>query len=438
MYGQIDVGEWGFIPRKYREYDPKEDCRSDWLRLETEEQLKNVENHPILLRIRDREREIERLAENYPASEEDVPEKGHRPTMVTLSSLLKEAIEEQGHDSEQVQKYKAAINWRENIDEIKKFQEEYSNLYHSLFSWASEFSFLVYRKPTEEEMRNYNLKREKYFSAKSSLRSTIQRAVARREWDEWYEKWDKDYDFRNDFDEFLSDITTARQNFREELREESGQEIRNLVQKYLDNPSWHLPQITNFLLLDLIDFDLISLEVTFYFGLFAPNISNEIDGLHSNYYPGCLFFSYSFPSFKDETPSLAPKARKARRKRRLKQFGIGVVLGFIWTAKEQLINEGVPSWIFEILALLAFLLVLYPIMQIVFEYLNKRKMKYKSICSQANDLLNIRWDISSGTYDAKTCIERLKKLDDQDLHTSSLIYPLLELQISSDTKGDIK
>ena len=423
MYGQIDVDEWGFIPRKYRKYDAEENCRSDWIRLRTDKHLKSVaqENHPILLRIRDRERKIERLASNYPASEEDVVEEEHRLTMVTLSSLLKEAIEEHGYDSEQAQEYQAAINWQENTDEIKRLQKEYSGLHHSLFSWASEFRWSVYQKPTEEEMRNYNLKREKYFSAESSLRSAIQSAVAQREWNEWHEKWDKDYDFRTVFEEFLFDIIRARQHFREELCEESGQEICDLVQTYLDNPLWHLSEITNFLLLDLIDFDLIRLEVTFYFGLFKPNISDEIDGPHSNYYP-------SIKPFQDETPCLAPKAKNARRKRRLKQFWVGVVLGFIWTARDQLINEGVPSWIFGILVTLAVLLVLFPTMQIVLEHINKRRMKYNSICSQANDLLNIRWDISSGTYDAITCVERLIKLDDQDLHISSLIYKLLRLQ----------
>ncbi len=451
MYGQIDVDEWGFIPRKYRKYDAEEDCLSDWLYLKTVEQLKSVakENHPILLRIRDREREIERLVSNYPASEEDVPEEERRPTMVTLSSLLKEAIEEHGHDSEQVEKYKAATNWQENADEIKKLQKEYSGLYRSLFSGISDFKWSVYRKPTEEEIRSYNLKRDKYISTKMSLEWAIRSAVTRRQWGEtdfwydskasgvkaayklvtpveWYENWDKDYDFRNDFEEFLSDITSVRRRFREELHEESGQEIRDFVQKYLDNPSWHLPQITNFLLLDLIDFELISLEVTFYFGLFAPNISNEIDGPHSNYYP-------IIKSFQNETPRLAPKAKKARRKRRSKQFWIGAVLGLIWTARDQLVNEGVPSWIFGSLGTLAVLLVLFPIMQIVLEYIFKREDN--SILSQANDLLNIRWDISSETYDAKTCIERLKKLDEQDMHISSLIYPLLELQVSSiDTK----
>ena len=86
MYGQIGVDEWGFIPRKYREYDAEENSLSDWLHLNTVERLKSVaqENHPILLRIRDRERKIERLSSNYPASEEDVPEKERRPTMVTL------------------------------------------------------------------------------------------------------------------------------------------------------------------------------------------------------------------------------------------------------------------------------------------------------------------------------------------------------------------
>lgn len=391
MYGQIDLEEWGFIPRKYREYDAAANCLSDCLRDKTIEQLKSVaqENHPILLRIRDREREIERLASNYPASQEDVPEKERRPTVVTLSSLLKEAIQEHGHDSEQAQKYQAAINWHENADKIKKLQKEYSGLHHSLFGWGSEFRWSVYMKPTEEEVRSYNLKRREYFSAESSLRSAIQSAVTKGKWGEWYEKWDKDYDFRTDFEEFLSNIVSARRNFREELRQESREEIHDLVQKYLENPLWHLPEITNFLLRDLIDFDLINLEVTFYFGLFAPNISNEIDGLHSDYYPGCLFFPYSFPAFNDETPCLAPKAKKARQKRRSKQFWIGAVLGFILlvpfieegqTISDVWINQGAPSWIFEILNPLAIFLVLFPIGQIVFEYINKRKIKRNKQC----------------------------------------------------------
>ena len=213
MYGKIDVYEWGFIPRKDREYDreydAEENCRSDWFRLKTDEHLNSVaqENHPILLRIRDREREIERLA-SIPASQEDVPEEERRPTMLTLNSLLKEAIEEQGHDSEQVQKYKAAINWQENADEIKKLQEEYSGLYHSLFFRPFEFHWsAMHWQPTEEEIRSYNLKRQKYISAKNSLRWTIESAVANPQWGKWYEKWDKDYNFREDFEVFLSDIT---------------------------------------------------------------------------------------------------------------------------------------------------------------------------------------------------------------------------------------
>ena len=394
--------------------------------LKTEEQLKSIvqENHPILLRIRDRERKIEQLSEHYPTAK--------------LSSCLEEAIGEHGYDSEQAQEYQAAINWQKNADEIKKFQKEYSDLHYSLF--CSEFPFSVHRKPTEEEMRSYNLKRQKYFSAESSLRWAIQSAVTKQDrWDVWYHNWNKDYDFRNDFEQFLSDITSARQRFREQLREESGQEIRDLVQKYLDNPLWHLPQITNFLLLDLIDFDLVSLEVTFYFNLFDPNISNEIDGLHSNYYP-------SLNPLQTISPCLAPKTRKTRRKRRLQNFWMAAVLGIIlWvpfieegqTISDVWINEGAPSWIFSVISVIAGFLIVRLCGSLVLQYRFKRKIKYNSICSQANDLLNIRWDISSGTYDAKTCIERLKKLDEQDLHISSLVYPLLELtKLSAHTSDD--
>ena len=394
MYGQIDLEEWGFIPRKYREYDAAKDCRSEWLGDKTVEHLKSVaqENHPILLRIRDREREIERLASNYPAREGDVPEEERKPTMVTLSSLRRETIEEHGHDSQQVQKYQAAINWQENADEIKKLQKEYSVLHYSRPGWwGSEFRWSVYREPTGEEIQSYNLKRQEHFSAESALRWEIQKSITGTgdRWGTWwYEEWDKDYDFRTDFEAFLSNIVSARRNFREELRQESGEEIYNLVQKYLENPLWHLPEITNFLLLDLIDFNLIMLEVTFYFSLFAPNISNEIDAPHSNYYP-------SIDPSQTFSPCLAPKAKEARRKHRLKHFWIGGGLGFIsWvpfvegsqTISDVWINQGAPSWVFWVTSFIAFFLIVHQCGTIVFEYRLKRLMKYNSICSQANDL----------------------------------------------------
>ena len=294
-------------------------------------------------------------------------------------------------------------------------------------------------RKTEEEKRLYDQNRQKYFSAESALRWAIQKAVAPEsgfgylgeDWDEnWDENWDKDYDFKKDFEEFLYDIVSARRDFRAELWPDSVENIRELVHKYLENPLWHLPQITNFLLVDLLDCDLIILEKDFYFGLFAPYISDEIEGPHS------IFMPFWAP-FQDVSPCLAPKAKEARRKRRLKQFLIGGGLTFILKFPQEgdekiidlLINEGLPSWIVPFIWVIAGYLILSPITDMVWEYIIKRRIEYKNIYIQAYNLLNIRWDIYSENYDAKTCIERLKKLDDQDLHVSSLIYPLLELQI---------
>ena len=437
MYGQIGVVEWGFMPLTYRYYAKYEyeNCRSDWLGLKSEEQLKSVvqENHLVLLRIRDRERKIEQLAEQYPEAK--------------LSSGLEVAIDEHGYDSEQAQEYQGAINWQKNADEIKSLQKEYSDLYYSLFS--SEFSFSVdmNRKPTEEEMRSYYLKSEKYCSAESALKRAIISAVAKQERRGiWYRNWTKDYHFREDFETFLSDITTASQNFREQLSEEFGQEIRDLVQEYLENPLWHLPQITTFLLVDLLDCDLILLERNFYFGLFDQRISNAIKG------PGSIYLSNDFTN----VSPLAPKAKEVRRKSRLKYFLIGVSLTslvlFSTAAAEKIIdlwiNQDFPAWMRVIRVILygiwwgiagtiAGTFLVHPMENIIKEYINKKRIGYKRISIQAYKLQNIRWDISSGTYDAKTCIERLKKLDKQDLNISSLVYPLLELmKLSSDTSDD--
>lgn len=389
MYGEISGSGWG----------EQSEFSSEKFRDDTLDSLEKIarDNHPILDRIRRREWDVERLAENYPAREEDIPEEDRIPPHnKSLESMLKKECEENGEDSERAQELRAAMNWKGNANEIKRLKDEYNEAYKA-------YSAVRYPK-TEEETQLYNLNRQKYFSAKSELRWDIQRAVARDEWGEWYEDWNKDYDFRRDFENFLSDIVSARQNLRAEPSPAYNiHEIHELVQKYLENPLWHLPQITNFLLVDLIDSDLIMLERDFYFGLFAPHISDKID---------MPFWRF----FQNETPCLPPKAREARRKRRLKHFLIGVGLTFILKfpleGGEKIIdlwiNQGLPSWIVPCIVGIAWILILYPITDIVWEYINKRRMKYQRIYNQAHNLLNIRWDIYSGTYDAKTCIERLK------------------------------
>lgn len=56
-------------------------------------------------------------------------------------------------------------------------------------------------------------------------------------------------------------------------------------------------------------------------------------------------------------------------------------------------------------------------------------MGYNRFAKAAARFLVIRSDIASGMYGAPTLIERLKKLEDQDIEVPSLIYALLELQM---------
>ena len=419
MYGAITGSEWG---------KQSDSFSSDKFHDDTLEYLERIacENHPILERIRRREWDVEQLAKDYPARAEDVPEEDRRPTMITLADSLKEEYEENGDNSEWAQKLHVAINWKENSDEIETLREE-------LLDAEKAKSDLRWPK-TDKEKGLYYQNRQKDRQKVSSLRWAIRRTIAQDEYGNWPEDWNKDYDFREEFEAFLSNITSARQCFRERLWPD--EEIRELVQKYLENPLWHLPQITNFLLVDLIDSDLIMVERDFYFGLFVPSIASEIVG------PNSIFMPYLSP-LHTVSPCLSKKAKKERWKWRTKKFTIGlgliyILIGF-WDGEkitDLLVNRGFPSWIFKVIWVITMLVfVLPPITSILTEERNKRRIGYASIFKQAHNLLNIRWDIYSGAYDAKTCIERLKKLDDQDLHISSLIYPLLELQLNSERES---
>ena len=193
---------------------------------------------------------------------------------------------------------------------------------------------------------------------------------------------------------------------------------------------WHLPQITNFLLVDLIDLHLIVLESEWYLGLFSSELQNKIGG------PSSLFI----PGFRGNAgwPWLSDKAKADRAKWRFKKFliGSGLIYLLIGTWEGQnitdlLISKVFPPWISWIVtSIWVFALVFFilPLVEsIVEEQITKRKNPtIKNLCKQAHNLLATRYEIHSGKYDAKTCIERLKRLD-EDLHISSLVYPLLRL-----------
>ena len=408
MYGPISGSGWGKQPDDF-------ECKSDKFYDETLEYLQEAaRENPILTRIKKREDNVKWYIETFAAKKTDVEE--YRSSHATLEGRLEKEYEEKGGDSEHAKELRAALEWSEKRDEIETLQKQV---------WAAEEAK---RKAewakSDEEKRLYSVKRTKVYEARNSLEWAV-RSVMTSTYDE---NWDKDYEFREEFESFLGDITFARRHLREEL---DGYNTNELVLKYLENSLWHLPEITTFLLVDLIDLDLIMIERSCYLGLFSSSITDEIGGFGAIFIPSLDILAAS--------PCLSPKGKRERRKWRAKKFTIGLGLIYIlmgsWKGEKiinLLVNQGFPSWIFTVIWPITILFfVLPPITNTLVEYINKKRIRYNSLRKQAHDLLNIRWDIYSGTYDAKTCIERLKKLDDQDLHISSLIYPLLELQLKS-------
>ena len=169
---------------------------------------------------------------------------------------------------------------------------------------------------SDEERETYTQNRQKSFKVENSLKFTKQHAIEKYTEQSWHKDY---YDFTSDFETFLSDIAFHRQWFRTNL-DWGNTQINELIQKYLENPLWHVPQITDFLLTDLIDSDLLRLERDFQFGLFSSKISNELWG-PNNYFASDLGLGMG-----EASPFLSPKSKERRSKWRFRKVLIGGVL----------------------------------------------------------------------------------------------------------------
>ena len=170
---------------------------------------------------------------------------------------------------------------------------------------------------SDEERETYTQNRQKLFEAENSLNFTKQHAIEKYTDRSWHKDY---YDFTSDFETFLSDIAFHRQLFRSNLDWVNTQ-INELIQKYLENPLWHVPQITDFLLTDFIDSDLIRLEEDFHLGLFSSNIANQLGG-HNSFFSASISFSNS------TLPTLSPESKRKRSRWRARNFLIGAGLIF--------------------------------------------------------------------------------------------------------------
>ena len=302
------------------------------------------EHYPILKKIAEREREVEKLAKDFIAKEADVSEDEYRFLRPpTLESALQEISKEQGDHTERAKIFRAAMAWSEKRDKIDKLKQKAKGvLYYSGGLHYSGFHYPWYHLNINIDPRDY---REEY-EARTSLERTIRDVMT-----EYNDDWDKDYEFREGLENFLNGLASERCCIRGLF--ESFFLFKN-INRYLENPSWHSPEIINFLLVDFIDASLIEWERKFMLGLFPARVADKIRGPDS--------------PFDSLTVRLLEK---------------------LW----------------------------------------KKIARYSRLAKDARKIVVIRSEIASGTFHAKTLIERLKELEKQDIVViPSLIYALLELR----------
>lgn len=388
---------------------PTNESESRKLRNHTFELLRKYacEHYPILRKIKEREYEVERLARDFIARETDVPEGDRWLQSPTLESAHREICEEQRDQSEHAKIFRAAMEWSKKRDEIDGLKQKAQRVLYS-------YSRIDPHDYTEE------------YAARATLESTIRDVMvyADRIW-ESNDEWGRDYEFRENLENFLHDIASHRCKLREELLPDD--EFYHNVGRYLKNPLWHSRVITNFLLVNLIDTSLFDLERGCHFGLFPEYLGDQLGG------PA----SYFIPFFNSTFPGLSPKGKKMREKWRFKNLMIGSGLIYIWVGSwegEKISNLlanhdlNLPSWVFTMIGYIGIGFLIHPIYSLLFQFINKKRMRYNRLAKVARELVVMRFEIDSGNYHAETLIERLKKLEKQDIMIHSLIYALLELQ----------
>lgn len=385
--------------------EPTDESESRKLRNHTFELLRKdtCEHHPILKKIKEREYEVERLAEDFIARAADVPKDDRWSEPLTLERMLRETCEELGFNSERAKILRAAMRWSEKRDEMDELKRRAGGILY------------YYADYPEIDPWDY----EEEYQARSSLEWTIRDVMT-----EYNGDWDKDYEFREEVENFLSDIASERCYIREDFDRFC---LYENVNKYLENPTWHSLMITDFLLVDLIDMSLIDLETNFQFGLFPARLADQFGGIGS----------YFVPFINSMSPGLSPKAKRMRRKWRFKNLIIGSGLIYIWIGSWEgekivrlLVNHGLnlPSWIFTVLGYVGIGFLVHPIISLLYEFINKIRTGYNKLAKAANEFVVIRLEIASRTYHAETLIERLKKLEGRGVVIHSLTYALLEMR----------
>ena len=381
------------------------------------------EHYPILKKIAEREREVEKLAKDFIAKEADVSEDEYRFLRPpTLESALQEISKEQGDHTERAKIFRAAMAWSEKRDEIDELKQKAREVLYPSYSKKDPSDY------TEE------------YEARSSLEHTIRDVITR-----YNNDWDKDYEFQNELEYFLSVIAEEHCSIRENF---GAHRLYENVGKYLENPVWHSPEITDFLLVDLIDAERLLLERRFHFELFSPRVADQIhrlNGFHYDQKTKQRHISNPIP--------FSPKFKETK-KRYIRRGAL--VLGILFILMMALHNDvtiqhGIWWWLFDEVERLWRPELIYVLVRIgvfgtcsfvIWNFLKlylplKKRAAYRKFDKNARKLADVRFETAGGLYHAEILIERLKKLEEQDLKIHSLIYALLELRDERETHPEV-
>lgn len=374
------------------------------------------EHYEFLSEIRKREYDVKSLAEGLARreneSEENLPEPLQKLSEAMVQLVV--ALEQAELSEEEIEKRKkeakkrnyAARKWweqREHIDELRKTGGN--------FFWS--------RKSDYQELEAYQeLERVKENIMTSSYDS---------ESDYHFEGWDEEYELKRDFENFLWDISNAHCSLRCDLdASDAKSQIQNNVDRYLANPSWHSRMLTDFMLVDFFDTEMLLLEGEFQLGHFPHDVRNKIG--NGFFWP--VMDPDSYLSWK-----LRPNERQKRKKWRMIHIGIGFILlnlpnviKYFQNISESSPNGGLPSWASNVIIVIGFSFLGHVFLGVLLEWIDKYKKRNRKISEAVGKFVMIRDEISEGNYYPARLIERLKQLEDLNLIVPSLIYPLLELR----------
>lgn len=208
-----------------------------------------------------------------------------------------------------------------------------------------------------------------------------------------------DLDPRDQFDQFLRDLVENHETVygrdasadpTEEQLSEFSETIRSLATRYINQPQWHTPLLTHYLLVDILENQQLCLLWASKWGIYSEwSLRRSLPSPYRTFVPPLM--------------SLIIFA--------------ALVLGLFW-----LVNRGD----FVLAALLSLGICYFYAIEKPLVWWRRRKHR-KHFAMGAALLTTPLYEIKSSNYDPETINRRLQGLEQKDLQVASIVFALLKL-----------